>query len=103
MGTERVDGRTLRFQHRRPELLAAVTEYVLAHGVSDLSLRPLAQALGVTHATLLRHFSSKEELIMSVVDKIRTDLTDRLTGDEELRAADSAAELVKALWPRLCE
>ncbi|MEV4232272.1 hypothetical protein AB0J81_35435 [Streptomyces bobili] len=34
---------------------------------------------------------------------IRTDLADRLTGDEELRAADSAAELVKALWPRLCE
>ncbi|MFD5254121.1 TetR/AcrR family transcriptional regulator [Streptomyces bobili] len=103
MSTERVDGRTLRFQHRRPELLAAVTDYVLTHGVTDLSLRPLAQALGVTHATLLRHFSSKEELITSVVDKIRTDLTDRLTGDEQLRAADSAAELVKALWPRLCE
>lgn len=103
MSTSRVDGRTLRFQHRRPELLAAATEYVLAHGVIDLSLRPVAQALGVTHATLLRHFSSKDELITAVLDKIRTDLAEQLTGDEEFRAARSTAELVKAVWRRLCE
>jgi AcrR family transcriptional regulator len=74
MSSERVDGRTLRFQHRRPELLAAATEYVLDRGIADLSLRPVAQSLGVTHATLLRHFSSKDELIKCVVEKIRTDL-----------------------------
>ncbi|MER5221011.1 TetR/AcrR family transcriptional regulator [Streptomyces flaveus] len=103
MNAERIDGRTLRFQHRRPELLAAATEYVLTHGVSDLSLRPVAQALDVSHATLLRHFSSKEELIMSVLDKIRTDLADRLTSDEEFHAARSSAELVRAVWQRLCQ
>ncbi|MGW1786036.1 TetR/AcrR family transcriptional regulator [Streptomyces sp. NPDC002143] len=103
MTDKRVDGRTLRFQHRRPELLAAATEYVLAHGVTDLSLRPVAQAVGVTHATLLRHFSSKDELIMSVLDKIRTDLADLMNSDEEFRAAGSTAELVRAAWRRLCE
>jgi AcrR family transcriptional regulator len=41
MSSERVDGRTLRFQHRRPELLAAATEYVLDHGIAGLSLRRL--------------------------------------------------------------
>ncbi|MER6162867.1 TetR/AcrR family transcriptional regulator [Streptomyces sp. NPDC001868] len=103
MSTPRVDGRTLRFQHRRPELLAAATEYVLEHGVSDLSLRPVAQALGVTHATLLRHFSSKDELILEVLDKIRTDLAEQLTSAPEYRGARSTAELVKAVWQRLCE
>lgn len=103
MNATRVDGRTLRFQHRRPELLAAATEYVLAHGVTDMSLRPVAQALGVTHATLLRHFSSKDELIMRVLDKIRTDLGEQLTGDEEFRAARSSSDLVMAVWQRLCE
>ena len=39
MTTERVDGRTLRFQHRRPELLDAATEYVLDHGIANLSLQ----------------------------------------------------------------
>lgn len=103
MDSKRVDGRTLRFQHRRPELLVAATEYVLDHGVADLSLRPAAQAIGVTHATLLRHFSTKDELIMSVLEKIRTDLTDQLTSDDELRAARPTAEMVKAVWRRLCE
>ncbi|RZI53447.1 MAG: TetR/AcrR family transcriptional regulator, partial [Pseudonocardia sp.] len=37
MNAERVDGRTLRYQHRRPELLAAATEYVLDHGIGDVS------------------------------------------------------------------
>lgn len=103
MSSARVDGRTLRFQHRRPELLAAATEYVLDRGVAGLSLRPVAQALGVTHATLLRHFSSKDELIMCVLEKIRTDLFDQLTSDEELQEAGSTAQLVRIAWRRLCE
>ncbi|WP_369172840.1 TetR/AcrR family transcriptional regulator [Streptomyces sp. R28] len=103
MSSPRVDGRSLRFQHRRPELLAAATEYVLEHGVTDLSLRPVAQALGVTHATLLRHFSSKDELIMAVLENIRTDLAAQLTSDAESGEAHSTAELVKTVWKQLCE
>ncbi|MFI8438275.1 TetR/AcrR family transcriptional regulator [Streptomyces sp. NPDC079020] len=103
MSSSRVDGRTLRFQHRRPELLAAATEYILEHGVSSLSLRPVAQALGVTHATLLRHFSSKDALLLAVAEKVRADLAAWLMSDVELREAHSTAELVRALWRRLCE
>lgn len=103
MSSERVDGRTLRFQHRRPELLAAATEYVLDHGIAGLSLRPVAQALGVTHATLLRHFSSKDELIKCVVDKMRTDLVAQVTADSKLQEAGSTAELLRITWRRLCE
>ncbi|MHA4853085.1 TetR/AcrR family transcriptional regulator [Rhodococcus sp. MSC1_016] len=103
MGTGGVDGRTLRYQHRRPELLAAATEYVLDHGISDVSLRTIAQALGVTHATLLRHFSSKEELLLQVLVKIHGDFLADLQGNGELGAAESAAEFVQAAWRRLYE
>lgn len=103
MTTGRVDGRTLRHQHRRPELLAAATEYVLDHGIADFSLRPVASALGVTHATLLRHFSSKDELLLQVVAKIHADFMARLKSDDELRSAQSAYELGQRLWRWLCE
>lgn len=103
MSTERVDGRTLRFQHRRPELLAAASEYVLDHGITGLSLRPVAQALGVTHATLLRHFSSKDELIDAVLEKMCTDLFDQVIADEEDLTGASTAELLRITWQRLCE
>lgn len=99
----RVDGRTLRYQHRRPELLAAATEYVLDHGFGDVSLRAVAQALDVTHATLIRHFSSKDELLLHVVDKIHNDVMAQIRHDPGLLDAASTAELLRKLWQWLCE
>ncbi len=68
--TEQIDGRTLRYQHRRGELLEAVGEYVLDNGIASLSLRRVAQGVGVSHATLQHHFGSKEELIDEIVDHL---------------------------------
>jgi AcrR family transcriptional regulator len=57
---------------RRPvELLDAVHGYLLKHGVSDLSLRPLAKAVGSSPRALLYHFGSKEAMIDRVLAHIR--------------------------------
>ena len=60
---------------RNPEtqstLLAAVVDHVLAEGMTDLSLRPLGHAVGVSPRTLLYHFGSKEALVLAVVDEAR--------------------------------
>lgn len=104
MSTDRQpDGRSLRYQHRRPELLGSVTDYLLEHGIANLALRAVAEGVGVSHATLLRHFFSKEELLTAVLDHIRTDLAARMTGDPGLASAESTAELVARLWDLLCE
>jgi AcrR family transcriptional regulator len=66
----RIDGRSLRYQHRRGELLEAVADYVLENGVAALSLRRVAEAVGVSHVTLQHHFGSKEQLIGEIVDKL---------------------------------
>ncbi|MEV6767345.1 TetR/AcrR family transcriptional regulator [Nocardia sp. NPDC051030] len=99
---KKIDGRTLRFQHRRPELLAAATEYVLDNGTRDLSLRPVAKALGVSHATLIRHFATKDALLTEVLQHIRTDFEQRLLS-EEIRRVDSPADLLRASWRHLCQ
>lgn len=65
---EGVDGRTARHAHRRPELLEAGAEQLLAGGLVRLSMRPFAQAIGVSHATLLHHFHTKEQLLRELVD-----------------------------------
>ena len=98
-----IDGRALRYAHRRPELLAAAIEYVLAHGVGGLSLRPMAAALGVSHATLLRHFDTKERLLAEVVEQLRRQVFDQIEHDEQLRSADSAAQLARSMWSRLAD
>ncbi|HYR45808.1 MAG TPA: TetR/AcrR family transcriptional regulator [Thermoanaerobaculia bacterium] len=61
---------------RRPDprkaLLAAVADYLLGHGLANLSLRPLAAATGTSARMLVYHFSSKERLIAEAMNEIRT-------------------------------
>lgn len=97
------DGRALRYEHRRPELLAGAVEYILDNGVAELTLRPLAEALGVTHATLLRHFGSKEELVQEVVTAIRLGLLDDLRASVGDDPAASPAHSMRTVWRQLCE
>lgn len=54
----------------KAELLGHVAAYVLEHGLSDLSLRPLATAVGVSPRLLLYHFTSKENLVTEVLTSI---------------------------------
>lgn len=97
----KVDGRALRYQHRRPELLEAVVEYVLANGIGDLSLRPMAAELGVAHATLLRHFGSKEALVVEVIDRIRADLLQTLAAQVGDLVQVPTADALRAVWREL--
>src|SRR5262249_32927762 len=57
--------------NRKAETLARATDYVLAHGLSGLSLRPLAAALGTSTRMLLYDFGSKEELVADVLAEAR--------------------------------
>lgn len=78
-------------------------EYILEHGIAELSLRPMAKALGVTHATLVRQFGSKEDLIAEAVVKIRESVLERRAGASGAPDAPSLAVAMWAAWRRLCE
>lgn len=76
----------------RDDLLDAVTAHVAAHGIGDLSLRALADAIGTSHRMLLFHFGSKEQLLAEVVRRVEADqrasLID-LASHRDLPAADA--------------
>jgi AcrR family transcriptional regulator len=56
---------------RRQELLEGAVDYVIDNGIADLSLRPLAEALGTQAPVLLHHFGSKEELVQEILRGVR--------------------------------
>jgi AcrR family transcriptional regulator len=56
---------------RPQELRDAIIRYLLRHGLSDLSLRPLAKAVGSSPRVLLYYFGSKEKMVMEIVKAIR--------------------------------
>ena len=97
------DGRTRRFAHRRGELLTAAADYVLAHGLNAVSLRPMAEALGVTHKTLLQHFGTKEALFVEVLAELRGRERLFLSARAAEHAGDShdTVELLRLTWRRL--
>lgn len=79
---------------RRQELLDGAIEYAIANGIADLSLRPLASALGTQAPVLLHHFGSKEQLLALILNGVR----DRLrTLGREAEATETRAGL-GAVW-----
>ena len=68
---------------RKAELLEAAYRYVLEHGLGDMSLRPLAAAVGSSPRVLLFLFGSKEGLIRELIARSRVDelaVLDRVRG-----------------------
>jgi AcrR family transcriptional regulator len=70
----------------------------LDHGISTLSLRRVAQEVGVSHATLQHHFGTKEQLIDEIVDHLlnRT-LVPPEPGDEPDAVPDGETRL-REMW-----
>lgn len=58
-------------RERQVELLGAIVDFLLRHGVSDLSLRPLAEGVGTSARLLIYHFGSKENLLAQALDEVR--------------------------------
>jgi AcrR family transcriptional regulator len=58
---------------RREELLELAYRYVLEHGLTDLSLRPLAAAIGSSPRVLLYLFGSKDGLVRALLTRARAD------------------------------
>jgi AcrR family transcriptional regulator len=80
---------------RRAELLDAVVDYTVEHGFSDLSWRPVACALGVSTTTLVHHFGTKEEMLVTILGRLR----ERIVGDIAGKQPDLATA-ARAAWMR---
>lgn len=83
---------------RRRALLDAAYCYVLARGLTDLSLRPLAAAIGSSPRVLLFLFGSKDGLVQAILTRARTE---ELAVLDQVRRAGAAGGLPasgEAIW-----
>src|SRR5580692_7576252 len=55
-------------------LLESLIAYLVRRGVADLSLRPMAAAVGTSARLLIFHFGSKERLLLEVLDEMQARL-----------------------------
>ena len=66
----------------REHLLAALVDQAMRGGITDLSLRGLAAAIGTSHRMLLYHFGSREGLLVAVSNAVNQAEAARLAGHE---------------------
>ncbi|MEU5528440.1 TetR family transcriptional regulator [Micromonospora chersina] len=83
---------------RRDELLERAYRYALAHGLAELSLRPLAAAIGSSPRVLLFLFGSKDQLIRALLGRARADELAALRRAREAGGADDFPAAVRTTW-----
>ena len=84
---------------RRDELLERAYRYALEHGVVDLSLRPLAAAVGSSPRVLLFLFGSKAGLVQALLARARRDELALLDRARAAGAGDrDPAAVASELW-----
>jgi AcrR family transcriptional regulator len=82
---------------RQTELLDAAYAYVVDHGIAEVSLRPLATAIGSSPRVLLYLFGSKDGLVRALLARAREDELGMLRGDG-IVSGDGLEWAVRRIW-----
>jgi AcrR family transcriptional regulator len=93
MAAERLDTET-----RQGQIKKAVLEIISSEGIGKLSTRNLAAKIGVTEGALFRHFSSKKEIMLSILDDVKNELL----ADQEKITFSSNLSAEEKLFKFLC-
>jgi AcrR family transcriptional regulator len=86
----------------RERLLDAAIEHIAQRGISDLSLRELAAAIGSSHRMLIHHFGGREGLLVAVVQTVEARqraLFESVVPDPEA----TPAEALRAWWRHISD
>jgi AcrR family transcriptional regulator len=82
-------------QLKRSELLARIADYALEQGVTTLTLRPTAAAVGTSARMLIHHFGSRDALVGDVLLAIEQRLAASIM---QSAPKTDAAGVLRRMW-----
>jgi AcrR family transcriptional regulator len=82
---------------RKSLLLESLIAYLVKRGIADVSLRPMAAAVGTSARLLIFHFRSKERLLLEVLGELQSRLQRSLSDLLKEPAATRSAPL-RLFW-----
>ncbi|HTL97442.1 MAG TPA: TetR/AcrR family transcriptional regulator [Holophagaceae bacterium] len=83
---------------RKQELLDRLIAYLIEHGPADLSLRPMAEAIGTSARLLIFHFHSKEELLADVLGEMQARLRRSILKLQAGLDPEGDTPLLRVIW-----
>ena len=63
---------------RQDEIKAAVLEIIKMEGINAISTKNLSKYVGLSEGAIFRHFKSKRDIIISIIDDVSNDLIESL-------------------------
>ncbi len=82
---------------RQEQIKKAVLDIIFKDGLNQLSTRNLANRVGITEGAIFRHFKSKRDIMLGIMQDVKTDLI-----GEMRKIALSAEESENKLFAFLC-
>ena len=82
---------------RREEIKLAVLQIIRTKGIKSVSTKNLAKYIGLSEGAIFRHFKSKRDIIISIIDDVASDMIENLK-----EVAESNLEPNKKLFKYLC-
>lgn len=95
MSSPVVAARSPQGARRRESILDAATQQFLRAGYSATSLREIAEAAGISHPGLRRHFASKDEILAAVIERYDDENTTWMRAHPKPNGAIRFAEVAR--------
>lgn len=70
-------------QVRQEQIKKAVLDIIAKEGMANLSTRNLAKKVGISEAAIFRHFKTKQDIILSIMQDVKTDMVGTMRAASE--------------------
>lgn len=86
-----------KYSTRQIEIMEAATERIDKYGIQNLTIKTLAADIGLSEPALYRHFNSKNDILLSILDYFITEIKKRNTEVSFKSGKTARAELTTIL------
>ena len=86
-----------KFTEKQINILDAATSRIDKHGIQELTIKNLSADLGLSEAALYRHFKSKNEILLGILDYSMLEMKNRVTEIAQ-KPNREASELLKEIF-----
>ncbi|MFA5575049.1 MAG: TetR/AcrR family transcriptional regulator [Brumimicrobium sp.] len=85
------------FTDRQIEIMEAATNRISKFGIQNLTIKTLAEDIGLSEPALYRHFKSKNEILWSLLEYFKTEMENRIQSIP-FKASTSEADKLRAIF-----
>lgn len=86
-----------QFTVRQIEIMEAATNRISNFGIQNLTIKTLAEDIGLSEPALYRHFKSKNEILLSLLEYFKVEMKTRIQSIS-LKPTDTAADELIAIF-----